>query len=76
MTPPEVVPDAGAELDRTLIARCADGDADALGLLYDRYGRVLFGVLWSLLPSPETAEEVVQDAFDRGWRRARAYDPA
>src|SRR5439155_56318 len=67
---------AEIDLDRDLIARCAAGDADALGLLYDRYGRVVFGVLHALLPSPEAAEEVVQDAFHSVWRRARDYDAA
>ncbi|HYY55509.1 MAG TPA: sigma-70 family RNA polymerase sigma factor [Candidatus Dormibacteraeota bacterium] len=69
-----LVPDAATDLDRTLVARCASGDADALGLLYDRYGRVVFGVLQALLPSPEAAEEVAQDAFHAVWRRARDYD--
>lgn len=72
----DVVPDAGAELDRTLVTRCARGEADALGVLYHRYGRLVFGVLWSLLPSPEVAEEVGQDTFDKAWRRARDYDPS
>lgn len=74
MSRSDVVPDAGADFDRALVARCAAGDADALGLLYDRYGRVVFGVLHALLPSPEAAEEVVQDAFHSVWRRARDYD--
>ncbi|TMD60510.1 MAG: sigma-70 family RNA polymerase sigma factor [Chloroflexi bacterium] len=76
MSQPHLVPVAEIDLDRDLIARCAAGDADALGLLYDRYGRVVFGVLHALLPSPEAAEEVVQDAFHSVWRRARDYDAA
>ena len=31
-------------------------------------------MLNALLPSPEAAEEVVQDAFHSVWRRARDYD--
>jgi RNA polymerase sigma-70 factor (ECF subfamily) len=76
MSQPHLVPVAEIDLDRDLVARCAAGDADALGLLYDRYGRVVFGVLHALLPSPEAAEEVVQDAFHSVWRRARDYDAA
>ena len=76
MSRPSLVPTDEAELDRALVARCASGDADALGLLYDRYGRVVFGVLHGLLPSPDAAEEVVQDAFHAVWRRARDYDTA
>ena len=74
MSPSAVVPPEVADFDRALVARCAAGDADALGLLYDRYGRVVFGVLHALLPSPEAAEEVVQDAFHAVWQRARDYD--
>ncbi len=59
--------------DCRLIARIAGGDADALGELYDRYGRVVFGVLYRMLASPEAAEEVVQDAFHSVWRQAGSY---
>src|SRR5438270_6458167 len=70
----DVVSNPATDLDRSLVARCASGDADALGLLYDRYGRVVFGVLQGLLPSSEAAEEVAQDAFHALWRGARGYD--
>src|SRR2546425_12610421 len=59
--------------DVRLIERVADGDAEALGELYDRYGRVAFGVLYRMLPGPEAAEEGAQDAFHAVWRQARAY---
>jgi RNA polymerase sigma-70 factor, ECF subfamily len=56
-----------------LVERIAGGDADALGELYDRYGRIAFGMLYRMLPSPEAAEEVAQDAFHAVWRRAASY---
>lgn len=59
--------------DVKLVARIAGGDADALGELYDRYGRVAFGILYRMLPGPEAAEEVAQDAFHAVWRQARSY---
>jgi len=59
--------------DGQLLDRVAAGDADALGALYDRYARVLFGVLYRMLGSPEAAEEVAQDAFHSVWRQARSY---
>src|SRR5207237_6017141 len=58
-----------------LVERIAGGDADALGDLYDRYGRVAFGMLYRMLPGPEAAEEVAQDAFHAVWRRASSYRP-
>lgn len=59
--------------DARWLGRVVQGDADALGALYDRYGRVVFGVLCQMLGSPEAAEEVAQDAFHAVWRRARTY---
>lgn len=59
--------------DQRLIERIASGDADALGELYDRYGRLAFGMVYGMLPSPEAAEEVVQDALHSVWREARGY---
>lgn len=56
-----------------LIEQIAAGDAEALGRLYDRYGRVAFGVLYRMLPDAEVAEEVAQDAFHSVWRRAGSY---
>jgi RNA polymerase sigma-70 factor (ECF subfamily) len=57
------------------VARIARGDPAALGELYDRYGRTVFGVLYRLLGAAEPAEEVAQDAFHAVWRRAATYRP-
>ena len=65
-------PDTLSE-DGRCLGRIALGDPDALGVLYDRYGRIVFGVLYGMLGSPEAAEEVTQDAFHAVWRRARTY---
>ena len=57
------------------MSRVAGGDADALGELYDRYGRVVFGLIYRMLGSPESAEEVAQNAFHSVWRQAAGYRP-
>ena len=57
------------------MSRVAGGDADALGELYDHYGRVVFGVIYRMLGSPESAEEVAQNAFHSVWRQAAGYRP-
>ena len=59
--------------DGQLLDRVAQRDPQALGALYDRYGRVVFGTLYRMLGSPEAAEEVVQDAFHSVWQRASTY---
>lgn len=69
----EVVPNDKAGEDAALLGRIAAGDPDALGELYDRYGRIVFGVLYRQLGLPEAAEEVTQDAFHAVWRRAASY---
>src|SRR2546428_2316087 len=56
-----------------LIERIAAGDAEALGELYDRYGRFAFGALSRMVAGPEAAEEVTQDAFHSVWRQAGSY---
>jgi RNA polymerase sigma-70 factor (ECF subfamily) len=61
--------------DVRLMSRIARGEPDALGELYDRYGRVVFGTLYRMLRSPEVAEEVTQNAFHSVWRQARSYRP-
>lgn len=68
-----VVPPDKAGEDAALVTRIAAGDPEALGQLYERYGRVVFGVLYRLLGAPEPAEEVTQDAFHAVWRRAGSY---
>src|SRR2546430_2015112 len=57
------------------MSRVAGGDADALGELYDRYGGVVFGLIYRMLGSPESAEEVAQNAFHSVWRQASRYRP-
>src|SRR5687767_2587848 len=59
--------------DERLMSRIARGEPDALGELYDRYGRVVFGTLYRMLGSPEVAEEITQNAFHSVWQQARSY---
>jgi RNA polymerase sigma-70 factor (ECF subfamily) len=46
-----------------LLAGLAEGDDQAFAELYDRFGRSLFRVAWSLLRSRPDAEDAVQDVF-------------
>ena len=59
--------------DAALLARLVRREADALAELYDRHGRTVFAVLYRMLPTPEAAEEVCQDAFHQVWRAAASY---
>jgi RNA polymerase sigma-70 factor (ECF subfamily) len=62
--------------DFTLVARLAAGDDDALAVLYDRYGTVVYSLALRIVRDPATAEEVTQEVFVRLWRAAARFDPA
>ena len=60
--------------DDELIAAVARGDQPALLALYDRHGRVTYGLAYRILGDSGAAEEAVQDAYLRIWRRAATFD--
>jgi RNA polymerase sigma-70 factor (ECF subfamily) len=51
----------------------AAGDSHALELLYNRYGRLVYGLALKILADPEHAEEIVQEAFWRVWTRSATF---
>ena len=61
--------------DGDLVSDLANGDERALGALYIRHVRPVYGMVLRMLQDSETAEEVVHDAFLRVWRRPGAFDP-
>ena len=61
--------------DALLVRRIDDGDADALRLIYERYGGIVFGMTYRLLGDRQAAEECTQDVFVSVWRTARTYEP-
>jgi RNA polymerase sigma-70 factor (ECF subfamily) len=62
--------------DRALSDLLARGDRQALGLLYERYAGLVFGVALRVLKDRADAEELVQETFLEAWRRATQYEPA
>jgi RNA polymerase sigma factor (sigma-70 family) len=59
--------------DESLLARVAGGDEAALGELYDRFGRVAYGLALRVLRDERLAEDAVQEAFLGIWRQAASY---
>ena len=59
--------------DEELLEAIAPGDHDALGALYDRFGRVAYGLAFRVLRDQELAEDAVQEAFLAVWRSAEGY---
>ena len=72
--PPGAARDCFILTDEELIGAVAEGRADALATLYDRYARLAYGLALRMIGSPEWAEEVVQEAFWRVWRGAGSFD--
>jgi RNA polymerase sigma factor (sigma-70 family) len=59
--------------DEQLLEAIAAGDESALGVLYDRFGRIAFGVALRVLRDRALAEDAVQEAFLAIWRSAERY---
>lgn len=62
--------------DTALVERTAHGDEDALGQLYDRFGRVVYSLCLRIVRDTATAEELTQEVFVRLWRSAASFDPS
>jgi RNA polymerase sigma factor (sigma-70 family) len=59
--------------DEELLTAIGTGDEGALGALYDRFGRVAYGVAYRILRDQALAEDAVQEAFLAVWRSAESY---
>ena len=53
----------------------AEGDEQALGVLYDRWNAIVHGVVARMLRQPDDVEDVVEEAFWQAWRQASRFDP-
>jgi RNA polymerase sigma-70 factor, ECF subfamily len=65
-----------AEMRRTdeeLLSAVGGGDDRALAELYDRFGRIAYGLAFRVLRDKALAEDAVQEAFLAVWRTADAY---
>lgn len=64
------------DADLSLVTRLAQGDAAALGELYDRHGRSVYAMAVRMLSDHGEAEDLTQDVFTLAWRNAAKYDPS
>lgn len=60
--------------DPALIAAVAEGDSQALAVLYDRYATIVYRMALRILKNPEMAEDLVQEVFWRVWRRSGSFE--
>jgi RNA polymerase sigma-70 factor (ECF subfamily) len=60
--------------DEELIARVADGDPKAFGVIYDRHSTAAYSLAYRISGRRSAADDVVQEAFLSLWRSAQRYD--
>lgn len=62
-----------ASLPQLIEAICR-ADRDALAMLFDRQVDRVYGIALAMLGSPDEAEEVCSEAFEKIWRCAEGFD--
>jgi len=60
--------------DIALIDRIVARDETAVGALYDRHSRLLFGLILRIIRDRSEAEEILQEVFVLVWTRAETYN--
>src|SRR3954471_24369677 len=61
--------------DEAVVALLARSDETALAELYDRFGRVAYGLALRVLRDEKLAEDAVQEGFLAAWRNADRFMP-
>ena len=61
--------------DEAVVALVARSDQEALAELYDRFGRVAYGLALRVLRDEKLAEDAVQEGFLTAWRNADRFMP-
>ncbi len=59
--------------DEELIRQIGRSQPEAVRLLYQRYGRMVYSVALRAVSDPSAAEEITQDVFLRIWEKAETY---
>src|SRR5919204_5725420 len=72
---PRATEDLAAMRDEELLALVIRRQEQALGALYDRYGRLVYTIALRITGDRQTAEEVVQDVFQNVWQAAGSFEP-
>ena len=60
--------------DSDLARRLKSREPQAVSDLYDRYGRLVYSLIYRVVRDAGTAEDLVQETFLRVWNRAASFD--
>src|SRR5215218_5121392 len=69
-----VISEAAQLSDEDLLEAVARSEEEALAELYDRFGRVAYGLALRVVRDSSLAEDAVQDAFLNVWRSADRFE--
>lgn len=69
---PSPTEDTRGDID--LIARIVARDESAVGDLYDRHSRLIYGLILRIVRDRGEAEEILQEVFVQVWTRADTYN--
>jgi RNA polymerase sigma-70 factor, ECF subfamily len=61
--------------DFRVVKALQQGDANALGIIYDRYGTAVYRLALRMLTTAAEAEDLTQEVFLAFWRGVDKYDP-
>jgi len=65
-----------ADEEREWMALVQNGDKQALRKLYDRFNKILFGMIYKILRNKEESEDLLQEIFVKIWNKADQFDPS
>ncbi len=60
--------------DLLVLTALRQGDTNALGIIYDRYGTAVYRLALKMLTNPAEAEDLAQEVFLAFWRGVDKYD--
>src|SRR5215475_10502535 len=69
----EPVPAANVVPDAVAVERTLDGDRDAYRILVERHSQNVYRLAYRMAGNPHDAEEIVQEAFLRGYQKLNQF---
>lgn len=62
--------------EEEIVSMLVAGDRRVMEYLYDHYSSALYGVCLKVVQEESAAQDVLQDAFIKIWKRGAKYDPS
>jgi RNA polymerase sigma-70 factor (ECF subfamily) len=62
--------------DTQLLERIVAREQEALSVLYDRFSKLLYGIILAVVRDTDDAEDILQEVFIQVWKSAATYQPA